>query len=214
MKKIAVMIYPHFSLQEITTLTSCLTIWFGQSIDYLGSSIQPYESEDGFRVVSAMKVSDANPSSYDCIILPGILNPLPALYDDDLIDFLRRAEGSNTLFAAISSAPLLLAKAGLLRDVKYTAGFFMQMADHFPYINCENFVHQPLIDDKNVITAIGFAFREFAQKVLERLDFEIGESFMTPVTREYTEDELTFYWEDSDYQEFLTELKDYTDKGL
>lgn len=32
---------------------------------------------------------------------------------------------------------------------------------------------------------------------------------MYPVTKEYTEGELTFYWEDVDYKEFLKELKEY-----
>ena len=35
MKKIAVLLYPDFSLQEITCLTSVLTVWFGESIDFI-----------------------------------------------------------------------------------------------------------------------------------------------------------------------------------
>ena len=212
MKKIAVVLYPHFSLQEITCLTSCLTIWFEQTLDFLGSSIQPYESEDGFQVLPTKRLSDVKPSSYDCIILPGIMNPLPALYDDGLISFLQQAQTTNTLFAAISSAPLLLAKAGLLNDVNYTAGIFMQMADQFPFINRKNFIHQPIVEDKNIITAIGFAFREFAQRVMGRLGFETSESFMMPVTRDYTEEELTYLLDEADYQEFLAELKEYSDE--
>ena len=40
MKKVAVIIYPHFYLQEITTLTSCLKIWFDIDMDYLGSEME------------------------------------------------------------------------------------------------------------------------------------------------------------------------------
>ena len=36
-KKFAMMLYPNFSLQEVTCLTSALTIWFGESIDYIAS---------------------------------------------------------------------------------------------------------------------------------------------------------------------------------
>jgi len=82
---------------------------------------------------------------------------------------------------------------------------------HFSFINVDIFVHQPIIEDKNVITAIGFAWREFAQRVLSRLGFETDDSFMTPITKDYTEDELTFYWEESDYNEFTDELKEYED---
>jgi 4-methyl-5(b-hydroxyethyl)-thiazole monophosphate biosynthesis len=210
MKKIAVILYPCFSLQEITALTSCLAIWFGQKIDFLGSEIRPYESEDGFLVTPTVKFSDVNATEYDCIILPGIMNPLPALFDEKVISFLNRLHGAKTLIAAISSAPILLAKAGLLDDVKYTAGIFMQMADVFPFINRENFIHQPVVEDENIITAIGFAFREFAQRVLERLGFETGDSFMVPAKENYTDEELTYYWKEADHEEFLSELKKYT----
>lgn len=37
MRKFAVLLYPDFSLQEITTLTSVLTVWFGEKIDFIAS---------------------------------------------------------------------------------------------------------------------------------------------------------------------------------
>lgn len=208
MKKIAVLLYPNFSLQEVTTLTSCLTVWFGQTLDFVGTEIEPYRSEDGFLVTPTKRAGDVSAGDYDCVILPGIIDPMPALFDETLTDFLRGA-AENTLFAAISSAPLLLAKAGLLDKRKFTAGFFMQMVDHFSFIPRENFVHRPVVEDGNVITAIGFAFREFAEAVLKRLGFDPGEKFMWPMEGEYTEEELTFWWEEADYQEFLQELEEY-----
>lgn len=209
MKKVAVVIYPFFSLQEITVLTSCLKIWFEVDLDFLGSESKIYESEEGFQVTPSKTFKDAVLNDYSCVILPGIINPLPALYDKKLISFLASLKGKDILIASISSSPLLLAKAGLLDNVKFTAGFFMQMLDIFNYIKKDNFIHQPLVEDKNVITAIGFAFREFAQAVLKRLGLEVKDPFMSPVTKKYSEDELKFYWEDEEYMEFLTELKRY-----
>ena len=55
-------------------------------------------------------------------------------------------------------------------------------------------------------------FREFAQTVLNRLGYDVGEHFMDVSGEEYTQDELTFYWSEEDYQEFLQELKEFTDK--
>lgn len=209
MKKIAVIIYPYFSLQEITTLTSCLKIWFDKDIDYLSSEMKIYKSEEGFQVTPTKIFDNTDLDDYNCVILPGIINPLPAIYDDKLIKFLTRLKNRDILIASISSSPILLAKAGLLDNIKFTAGFFMQMADTFKYINKKNFIHQPVVKDKNVITAIGFAFREFARSVLNELGLNVGESFMLPVTKKYTEEELTFYWNDSDYKQFLEELKKY-----
>ncbi len=210
--KYAVLVYPSFSLQEITCLTSALTVWFGEGIDVIASEHRPYASEDGFQVTPAKTVDEAEPSDYACVILPGTVNPLPALFDEKLIGFLRRGRGADTLFAAISSAPALLCKAGLLDGKEFTAGFFMQFADAFPFVDKSHFVHRPVVEDENVITAIGMFFREFAQCVLNRLGCDVGEHFMDTSDQEYTEDELTFYWSDEDYQEFLGELKEFTDK--
>ena len=211
-RKYAVLIYPGFSLQEITCLTSALTVWFGEKIDVIAAENKPYRSEEGFSVMPDKTADQADPAGYACIILPGTVNPLPALFDDKLMEFLRRGKGTDTLFAAISSAPALLAKAGLLEGRDFTAGFFMQLAQTFPFIDTAHFVHRPVVEDGNVITAIGMFFREFAQAVLERLGYDVGPHFMDTSCREFTEDELTFYWSEEDYQEFLEELKEFTDK--
>ena len=55
-------------------------------------------------------------------------------------------------------------------------------------------------------------FREFAQAVLNRLGYDVGERFMDTSGAEYTEEELAFYWSDQDCREFLGELREFTDK--
>ena len=155
MRKFAVILYPDFSLQEITCLTSALSVWYGEKIDFLASENREYYSEEGLRVLPAKVLSDVRITDYSGIILPGSVNPLPALYDDRLIDFLKSGIHANVVFAAISSAPLLLAKAGILKGRKFTAGFFMQMTEVFSFIEKENFVHKGIVQDGNVITGIG-----------------------------------------------------------
>lgn len=209
MRKFAVMLYPDFSLQEITCLTSALTVWFGETIDFIASEHKEYQSEEGLRVLPAKTVSEVNIMDYDCVILPGTVNPLPALFDEKLIDFLRNGANTAVVFAAISSAPALLSKAGVLDGKKFTAGYFMQLADVFPFIQTENFVHKPVVEDGTVITGIGMFFREFAEAVLKRFGYDVGHAFMRDNPAEYTEEDLTFYWSEEDYQEFLEELKEY-----
>ena len=210
MKKFAILLYPDFSLQEITCLTSALTVWFGEKIDYIGSENKEYWSEDGLRVLPTKTTADVKITDYDCVILPGTVNPLPALFDDKLIDFLKDGNGSDIVFAAISSSPILLSKAGILKGKKFTAGFFMQMADTFEFVEKNNFTHKGIVEDGNVITGIGMFFREFAEAVLKRFGYDVGSGFMRDTPEEYTQEELTFYWSDDDYQEFLEELKAYT----
>ena len=209
-KKYAVMIYPNFSLQEITCLTSALTVWFGEKLDFIASENREYLSEEGFRILPTKVTSQAKITDYDCLILPGTINPLPAVFDDKLIDFLKAGAGSQVVFAAISSSPLLLSKAGILNGKKFTSGYFMQMADTFDFVEKDNFIHKGIVEDGNVITGIGMFFREFAETVLRRFEYDIGNNFMRYTPEEYTEEELTFYWSDDEYKEFLEELKEYT----
>lgn len=207
----AVMIYPDFSLQEITCLTSCLAVWFGEGIDIIASEMKTYTSEDGFAVTPTKTVDSVRPEDYKCIILPGTINPLPALYDEKLIDFLRKGRHSGVLFAAISSSPVLLSKAGVLDGKDFTAGYFMQMADTFSFIDKAHFVHRPVVKSGNVITGIGMFFREFAECVLRELGYDIGDHFMDTSGQEHTEDDLTFFWTDEEYREFLEELREYSE---
>lgn len=208
-KKYAVLIYPNFSLQEITCLTSCLSVWFNEKIDIIAGKMQPYSSEEGFSVMPTKTVDEARVSEYTCVILPGTIYPLPALFDEKLIEFLRAGKDANTLFAAISSAPILLSKAGILDGKDFTSGYFMQMAETFSFVETEHFLHKPVVESGNVITGIGMFYREFAECVLRRLGYDIGENFMNTAGSSYTESELTFYWSDDEYKEFLEELKEY-----
>lgn len=204
------MLYPDFSLQEITCLTSALTVWFGEEIDFIASESKEYRSEEGLRVLPTKSTADAKITDYDCVILPGTINPLPALFDEKLIEFLKNGISSDVVFAAISSAPILLSKAGILNGKKFTSGYFMQMADTFQFVEKDNFVHKGVVEDGNVITGIGMFFREFAETVLKRFDYDIGKNFMRYAPEEFSEDELTFYWSEDEYQEFLEELKEYS----
>ena len=209
-KKYAVLIYPDFSLQEITCLTSCLSVWFNEKIDFIASEMKTYKSEEGFCVTPTKTVEEVSVSDYTCIILPGTIFPLFALFDEKLIDFLRRGKNCDTLFAAISSSPILLSKAGILDGKDFTSGYFMQMADTFEFVETNHFIHKPIVESGNVITGIGMFYREFAESVLRKLGYDIGDNFMNTFGSEYTEEELTFYWTDEEYREFLEELKEFS----
>lgn len=213
MRKFAVLLYPDFSLQEITCLTSALTIWFGEKIDFVAAEKKEYVSEEGLKVFPDKVTAEVKITDYDCVILPGTVNPLPALFDDKLIDFIKGGADAEIVFAAISSAPLLLSKAGILCGKKFTSGYFMQMADVFPFIEKDNFIHKGVVEDRNVITGIGMFFREFAEAVLRRFGYDIGTDFMRDKPEDYSEEELTFYWSADEYQEFLEELKEWRSKS-
>lgn len=209
--KIAVLLYPACSLQEITTLTSTLCLSFGQSLDYLASEKKVYTSEEGLQVIPDFTFAEVQNVKYDCIILPGTLEPFVSLYDFRLISFLKRVDTKRTIVAAISSSPMFLGKAGLLRSRYYTGGLYMELVEYFSFLEKENFLHQPVVKDKNVITAIGFAYVEFSQTVLDALGLEVPSDFFLR-KNSYTPEELTYHLETADYQEILQEILRYEQK--
>ena len=75
-------------------------------------------SEDGLPCQPTKTLDQICIEEYSCVILPGMVNIGPALQDEKLISFLRDLGEQDILIAAISSAPLLLAKAGLLKDTE------------------------------------------------------------------------------------------------
>ena len=206
--KIAVLLYPACSLQEITTLTSTLCLSFGQSLDYLASEKKVYTSEEGLQVIPDFTFAEVQNVKYDCIILPGTLEPFVSLYDSRLISFLERVDTKRTIVAAISSSPMFLGKADLLRSRYYTGGLYMELVEYFSFLEKETFLHQPVVKDKNVITAIGFAYVEFSQTVLNALGLEVPSDFFLRKNF-YSPEELTYHLEASDYQKILQKISQY-----
>lgn len=152
MKKIAVMIYPHFSMQEISCLTDALVIYFEQEIDVFAADKNIIVTEDNFQVIANRTFDEFKSDEYSCVILPGIANPLPALFDERNIDFLRHLKNQDILIASISSSPMLLAKAGLLDDVQFVSGMWDEIATRLDFVPHKNRVYKPVVKDKNIIT--------------------------------------------------------------
>ena len=201
-KKALVLIYEGMSLSEINLLTNYLTIhqpWEQMwTIDTVGAEKITYATEDQFLVSPVKTFSEIDFTEYEIIIFPGIINPYPVAEDKRIIDFLSplATMDKRPLIAAISSSPMLLAKSGVLNGVKFTAGLFEETLDEFDVFQKENIIRKPWFYDEqhHILTAIGFAFREFAIESAKLLGFEISDDkFSGPrKDRLYTEEELTF----------------------
>ena len=138
---------------------------------------------------------------YSCVILPGMVNIGPALQDEKLISFLRSLNEQDILIAAISSAPFLLAKAGLLNDTKFTGGIWQNFFDYFEFLSRENFKSKVLVQDKQIITAIGFAHQEFARKVILCLGLAENTDNYFKEQNEYAEEDLIFTLSDEEFDQ-------------
>ena len=201
MKKVLCIIYPNFSLYEIASLTSTLALSFDITIDYVASDYSIVVSEDGLPCQPTKTLDQVRIEDYSCVILPGMINIGPALQDEKLISFLRGLGEQNILIAAISSAPLLLAKAGLLNGTKFTGGIWQNFFGYFEFLPRENFQPKVVVQDKKIITAIGFAHQEFARKVILSLGLSDYTDNYFKEQNEYAEEDLIFTLSDEEFDE-------------
>ena len=201
MKKVLCIIYPNFSLYEIASLTSALALSFDITIDYVASDHSMVVSEDGLPCLPTKTLDQVCIEEYSCVILPGMVNIGPALQDEKLNSFLKGLGKQDILIAAISSAPLLLAKAGLLNDTKFTGGIWQNFFDYFEFLPRENFQPKVLVQDKQIITAIGFAHQEFARKVILGLGLAENTDNYFKEQNEYSEEDLIFTLSDKEFDE-------------
>ena len=207
MKKALCIIYPNFSLYEVVGLTSTLALSFGIEIDYVGSDRGIITSEDGLACQPTRTLDEVVIEDYSCVILPGMINIAPALHDEKLISFLRSLNQQEILIAAISSAPILLAKAGLLKDTKFTGGIWQNFFDYFEFLPRENFKAKAVLQDKNIITAVGFAHQEFARKVLLSLGLVGNADNYFKERNQYSEEELIFNLSEEEFAEMQQSIK-------
>ena len=73
-EKVLCIIYPNFSLCEITALTSTLALSFDITIDYVASDYSIVISEDGLPCQPTKILDQICIEEYSCIILPGMVN--------------------------------------------------------------------------------------------------------------------------------------------
>ena len=158
-------------------------------------------SEDGLPCQPTKTLDQIRIEDYSCVILPGMVNIGPALQDERLISFLRSLNEQDILIAAISSAPLLLAKSGLLNNTKFTGGIWQNFFDYFEFLPRENFQPKVLVQDKQIITAIGFAHQEFARKVIFGLGLAENTDNYFKEQNEYAEEDLIFTLSDEEFNQ-------------
>ena len=207
MKKVLCLIYPNFSLYEVVGLTSTLALSFGVEFDYVSTDRNVIRSEDGLVCQPTRTLDEVVIEDYSCVILPGMITIVPALQDEKLISFLKNLTEQDVLIAAISSAPILLAKAGLLKDTRFTGGIWQNFFDYFEFLPRENFKAQAVLQDKNIITAVGFAHQAFARKVLLSLGLVDNADNYFKERNQYSEEDLIFTLSEEEFAEMKHEFE-------
>lgn len=208
--RIALLVYPEFSLQEVTNLMRLFRWDYDTLTDVIYTEMKPVKSEEGISVMPAKTCDDFCIDDYDCLILPGCSDFGDALRNSGLNVFLESFKGKNGfIIGAICSGPLFLAKAGLLQGKKYTDSLFVEMREQFAFIEEKNFVAAPVVEDGNIVTAGGSAFNDFAVHIARKLGYECPDRILSGYMDDWTEEDYFAHLSEEDQEDFRKEFGDF-----
>lgn len=183
MKKTAVLIYPHFCNVEISVALEMLCM-ADKPVTIFTKTDEPVKSEEGLSVVCDLTVDNLDIKEYDSLLLPGSMDLRPAITDDEIMSFIRKF-GPDKTVGAISSAPLLLLKNGMLEGKRYMAGVEKEwlleegftMQDLKGMIDVPELLKNPIpqgyIKDGNIITSVAWYFREWSMEFGRMIGIEV-----------------------------------------
>lgn len=182
-KRIALLVYPDFSLQEIANLMYIFRWYFDTFTDVIYTELSPVRSEEGILINPVKTCSEFCKDDYDCLILSGCSDLRQLIRNKKIKEFLESFLNNDSfVIGAICSSPIFLAQAGLLKGKKYTDSLFVEMRESFAFIEENNFLPQSVVEDGNIITAVGNAFNEFAVQVARKLGYDCPDKILSGYT--------------------------------
>ena len=171
MKKTAILIYDQFCNFEIAPALEMLTL-ANKPVCIFAKSMAPVRSEDGIRILPDLTISELKIDEFDSLLLPGAMDIREAIEDEAVIGFIRQFDGMPT--GAISIAPLLLLKAGLLKGKPFMAGVNPEELTEEGYTcadlammkswddNIRDPIPEGYIRSGNIITSVSYDFIRWA----------------------------------------------------
>ena len=130
---------------------------------------KPIRSVGGLTVIPDLALNELDLQDAAMIILPGG-TAWEEKKNREIVPILEEYVRHEGRIAAICSATTLLADMGLLDNVRHTSNAKFYLT-HFStsYKGPNNYVEEPAITDKNIITASGTAPVEFAREIFKML---------------------------------------------
>lgn len=186
-KKTAVLLYDSFCNFEISVALELLALT-GKRIVIFGKQKEPVCSEEGLRVLPDASLEELVIDEFDSLVLPGAVDIRETIEDDTILKFIRQFDGK--VIGAISIAPILLVKAGLLNGKPFLAGINKEeileegfseedLAEMVGWDdNLRNPVEEGYIISDNIITSVSYNFVRWALGFGKKLGIDIaGENF-------------------------------------
>ena len=184
MKKTAVLVYDQFCNFEFSVALEMLAM-VGKPITIFAKSTKPVKSEEGLTILPDQSIDMLDLEAYDSLILTGSSDIREAIEDASVIEFIKKFDRPEFIIGAISIAPLLLVKAGILKGKKFMVGVDKEelgdesfSADDLEHMigwsdNIENPVVEGYIREGNTITSISYNFVKWAMAFGKAIGIEV-----------------------------------------
>ena len=171
MGKVLCYIYEGMADFEITFLLHRLKNTGKKEIVSISNDRKIKQSQSGLSYVPDKMIEDiVSLETVDALIIPG--GPINNS-QNEILDLVNRMIENDKLVAAICFGPQFLGRAGVLDKYKYTtscsADKIIKLGCEDPF-NWQNYISKRVVIDRNLITAQGYAFVDFAIAVCRYLN--------------------------------------------
>lgn len=182
MKKIAAVIYEGYCTFEFSI---ALEMFAMQEIPvvFFGEEKKPYRSEEGLLSIPEYTLDELDPNEFDALILTGFQAEKFPLADSEVMkNIIRTFDEQKKVIAAISAGPLMLIKAGIMKDRPFMCacpkdglleeGITMEeMKTMKDWDECiKEYDTLKYIRSDHIITSVAYGFREWAMEIGKMLD--------------------------------------------
>lgn len=140
------------------------------SVKTFGANKQPVTTMGGMQIVPELSIEEVQFDNAGVLILPG-----SDLWQEPkhqpVFELVKNFLSKNILVGAICGATVALANSGILDPYKHTSNDLVFLLQTCPnYKGKDNYISQPVVMDRNLITANGMAPFQFAKQILECLE--------------------------------------------
>lgn len=168
MGKILCYIYKDMADFEMTLPCTVAGLWLEKELVTIAYTKDTVTSKPGVIYQPQATVKEALEfSDVEGLIIPGGWNDE---LRPELKELIQKLNSENKMLSAICAGPQYLAKSGILENKKYTTTLtedYMKQQGREDFFPRANFVSENVVRDKNIITAVGRSFVDFAIEIAD-----------------------------------------------
>jgi putative intracellular protease/amidase len=186
-KKVLCFIYDGYADFETVLVSVGINESEDYEVVYVAYEKEPIVSSSGLKIIPDKKIAlITNLDDIEGLMIPGgserIIKP-------ELESLVKKLYAEKKLIAAICAAPEFLARMGLLDGVKYTTSndeaYYEEKEEKDPFPR-EMFTNERMERDRNIITAKGHAFTDFALEIWEWFNLYEEEDERETLRKDFT----------------------------